>query len=92
MVRATTQRIQPPGGADHMNEHENSAQQWAPSKWWRAVGPDGSLWCETSNYDELMRIKRPDDVVQRLWERHDAEWRNWSGPTNELDDESIGAP
>lgn len=66
-----------------MNEERaiQDSWQWAPSRWWRATGSDGRIWCETSDYDEVMRIKRPDDVVQRLWERHDAEWR-----TEERDD------
>ena len=45
-----------------MNDQE---QNWRPTGWWRAVAPDGSLWCESSDEVEVRRMARPGDTVQR---------------------------
>lgn len=48
---------------------------WEPSRWWRVIAPDGSLWCETSDEREAMDAFRPGDTLQRLWVRRESEWR-----------------
>lgn len=53
------------------------AIEWKASPWWRAVGPDGSLWAEASNEAEVRERARPGDTVQRLYATEpQAEWRN----------------
>ena len=39
-----------------------------PAPWWRVVGPDGGVWCETSSESEARQKSRPGDALQRLWE------------------------
>lgn len=49
---------------------------WQPTRWWRAIDPDGRLWAESSNEAEIRARARPNDTVQRLWERVDRVWRD----------------
>ena len=50
---------------------------WAPTRWWRAVGADGELWCESSDEAEVRDSMRPGDTLQRLWETEPIrEWRD----------------
>lgn len=50
---------------------------WEPSKWWRVLAPDGSLWCEISDEDEARDAVRAGDKLQRLWEPVvESEWRD----------------
>ena len=51
------------------------AGQWEPGRWWRAVAPDGSVWCETSDEQEARAAVRPGDRLFRLWQRSEQEWR-----------------
>lgn len=53
-----------------------SEGEWAPTRWWRATGPDDELWCESSDEEEVRRLARPEDRIDRLWERVDREWRS----------------
>jgi hypothetical protein len=51
---------------------------WGPTRWWRAVGPDGELWCESSDEDEVREHARPGDQIQHLWRRVEERW-HWEG-------------
>lgn len=42
---------------------------WQPTRWWRVIARDGSLWCESSDKGECQSKMRPDDTLQQLWER-----------------------
>lgn len=44
------------------------ADQFAPTRLWRAVSPEGEIWCESSNEDEVRKRARPTDTLQQLWE------------------------
>ncbi|OKH81620.1 hypothetical protein EB73_28010 [Mycobacterium sp. SWH-M3] len=48
---------------------------WEPGRWWRVTGPDGQLWCETSDEDEARARVRPGDTLERLWRCVEEEWR-----------------
>lgn len=50
--------------------------QWYEGRWWRVIGPDGELWCETSDGDEARESMRPGDTLQRIWEREEQQWRD----------------
>lgn len=51
--------------------------EWKADRWWRAVGPDGSVWCESSNEAEVRERARPDDTIQRFYMTvPTGEWRN----------------
>lgn len=38
-----------------------------PTRTWRAVAPEGHIWCESSSEAEVRRHARPGDIVERLW-------------------------
>jgi len=44
--------------------------------WWRAIGPDGSLWCESSDSAEFLTMVRPGDRVQRQYVSTTYIWRD----------------
>lgn len=46
------------------------------SRWWRVVGPTGSVWCETSSESEARAAMRPGDLLQRFWVITGSEWRD----------------
>lgn len=49
---------------------------WIPTRWWRAIGPDGEIWCESSNEQEVRDSARGDDRVENLWSTEpEYEWR-----------------
>ena len=50
---------------------------WRPGRWWRVNGPDGELWCETSDEQGARDAMRPGDTLLRLWYRlvDEDEWR-----------------
>jgi hypothetical protein len=52
----------------------NDAPDYRPSRWWRVIAPDGSVWCETSDEAEARESKRPDDRLYRLYMRTATEW------------------
>jgi hypothetical protein len=54
-----------------MLEHE-----FGPTRWWRVVAEDGSLWCETSDEEEARAAMRPGDKLERLWTATINEWRD----------------
>jgi hypothetical protein len=47
-----------------------------PSRWWRAVAPDGSLWAESSSESEIRARMRPGDKLQRSYVNLGGEWRD----------------
>jgi hypothetical protein len=50
--------------------------EWKPTRWWRAVGPDGKLWCESSDEDEVRQHARPGDRIERLFSLTQERWRS----------------
>ena len=52
---------------------------WRPGRWWRVIGNDGELWCETSVEREARDSMRPGDTLQRLFEATAEEWRDIPG-------------
>jgi hypothetical protein len=48
---------------------------WQPTRWWRAIGADGGLWCESSVEQEVREAARPGDRVEHLWSRTEYDWR-----------------
>ena len=48
---------------------------WSPGRWWQVLGPDGTVWAETSVEHEARERMRPGDTLWRLWQRRDEEWR-----------------
>jgi hypothetical protein len=46
-----------------------------PGRWWRSVGPDGELWGESSDEEEIREMARPGDVIERLWVATTEQWR-----------------
>ena len=50
--------------------------KFIPTIWWRAVGPNGQVWCESSLEREVRDRKRPTDTLQRLYKKTESEWRD----------------
>ena len=57
-------------------------EDWAPGRWWRVTYVDGAgvrrLWCETSLESEAresMATAPGGGTLERLYERHNTEWR-----------------
>lgn len=46
-----------------------------PIQWWRVRGPDGKIWCETSDEEEARESMRPGDTLVRQWVQKRSEWR-----------------
>jgi hypothetical protein len=59
---------------------------WYPTRWWRVIASDGSLWGESSDRQEMEEAMRPGDTLQLLWGRQDREWRD---AECELDDQAL---
>lgn len=47
-----------------------------PTKWWRVVAPDKSLWAQTSSESDARRRIRPGDTLQRLHTAIYSEWKD----------------
>ena len=63
--------------AEAINGLRSDPAEWKADRWWRAVGPDGSVWCESSNEAEVRERARPDDTIQRFYMTvPTGEWRN----------------
>lgn len=56
---------------------------WAPRHVWRAVGPKGDLWAESSSEVEVRALARETDVVEQYYVRPQGEWRPASAPSPE---------
>ncbi|WP_280473661.1 hypothetical protein [Nocardia asiatica] len=57
-----------------MNDPENSTYtrdqgDWEPTRWYTVLGPDGQLWCESSDRAEAVAAMRPGDRLMRTWHR-----------------------
>lgn len=42
---------------------------WEPTRWYRVLSPDGTLWAETSDRAEAVSRMRPGDTLVRVWHR-----------------------
>lgn len=49
---------------------------WQPTGWWRAIGPDGTLWCESSSESEVRQLARIEDKIQRHMRRVEEKWED----------------
>lgn len=49
-----------------------------PTRWWRTVGPDGKVWCESSDEKEVREHMREGDKLQRLYARTEYDWKDES--------------
>ena len=56
--------------------HRPATAGWERGRWWRAIGPDGEVWAESSDEEEVRELARPTDTVQNLWEKREQEWRD----------------
>lgn len=41
--------------------------EWKPGRWYRAIGPEGDLWCESSDRAEVVDLAREGDRLERIW-------------------------
>lgn len=49
---------------------------WIPGRWYRLRTPDGKLWMETSDREEVMEeARRTGYPLQRQYRREEMEWR-----------------
>lgn len=48
--------------------------KFEPGRWWRVIAPDGSLWGESSDAQELREGMRPGDRLERIYERTERAW------------------
>lgn len=49
--------------------------EWQPDGWWRVLGPDGALWCETSDEQEARGSMRPGDSLEQHEQIVFARWQ-----------------
>jgi hypothetical protein len=60
-----------------LREDAMTAPAWEPTRWWRSVLVDGSLWCESSDEQEVRaaaaRAPTP-ATVERLMQRTQTMW------------------
>lgn len=53
--------------------------EWEATRWWRAVLPDGSVWCESSSEAEVREAatEAPQQpaTVERLMRRTEQRWQ-----------------
>ena len=54
----------------------NDSEEWSPGRWWRVLGPQGEIWCETSSESEARAAVRPGARLERLYEMRREEWRS----------------
>ena len=53
----------------------SKSDQWKPTRWWRVLGPDDSIWCETSSEQEARDSLKPGYALQQLYEKVERRWR-----------------
>jgi hypothetical protein len=53
-----------------------AAGVWFPTRWWRVILEDGSLYCETSSEAEAREDLPKGATVQQLFEKHRRQWRD----------------
>lgn len=51
-------------------------QEWCGTTRYRVIKPDGTVRYETDEADDARSLARPGDTVERLYERHESEWRS----------------
>lgn len=59
-------------------QHPAERVEMQPGRWWRVLGTDDELWCETSDEDEARESMRSGDRLQRNYVAELSEWRNES--------------
>lgn len=63
--------------ADREAYRLEAAGKWFPTRWWRAVLGDGSLYCEPTSSEAEAREDLPKGAtVQHLFEKHKRQWRD----------------
>lgn len=63
--------------AEAINGLKSDPPEWKAQRLWRAVGPDGDLWAESSDEAEVRERARPGDTIQRFYVTEPrGEWRN----------------
>lgn len=45
------------------------------TKWWQVIDSQEHIWCETSREIEARESMRPGDILRRLYEKVEREWR-----------------
>ena len=53
--------------ADAADALTGADRAWEPTRWWRAIGADGQVWCESTDEDEVRSAARPTDAIEQLW-------------------------
>lgn len=48
---------------------------WESVDWYRAIDPDGEIWCEASDKEDVIERMRPGDHLERQYRRTEEEWR-----------------
>ena len=68
----------PPGRSDFRRGPITTAridvEMWTPGRWWRVLGPEGKVWCETSVEKEARARMRPGDKLERLMVLNKSRW------------------
>jgi hypothetical protein len=54
----------------------DEAGEWWPTRWWRVVLKDGTLWCETSDEAEARERIPKGAKLQHMFQKTKREWRN----------------
>ena len=63
---------------DRVTRPRETRPVWSPTKWWRVVMMDGTVWAESSNEQEVRESATGcpgGGILQRLYERSHSEWR-----------------
>lgn len=55
-------------------EDPNDIQGWERGRWWQVIGPDGKLWCETSDGEEAKRMMREGDKLYKQYVRSESKF------------------
>lgn len=61
--------------ADKVIAIVRDAVPWQPGRWWSVIGPDGRLWCGTSDEAEARAAMRPGDTLKRQETRTEERWQ-----------------
>jgi len=55
---------------------ETEEPSFEPAKWWRVVGADGELWCETTSVKQALSSMRTGDKLYRMYSTEaQSDWR-----------------
>ncbi len=58
----------------HLAEMIDKAAPYVSTRWWRAVALDGSVWCESSDEQDVRFFARETDTIMRLERKI---WSRW---------------